>query len=79
MNIINTDVKFDVFDKPNKGGQHVPSSNYGLSGTHVSTGLIAVCKSEKSQYRNREVVLAMLDAGVKKIEELEQKGNKNEY
>ena len=63
------DIRLDVLENPNKGGQQVPSCNYGVKGTHLSTGLIASCKSERSQHRNKEIVIIMLEAGIKKIEE----------
>lgn len=64
------DVKFDIMDdgRP-KGGQHVPSFNHGVKGTHIPTGLEAACKTERSQHKNKLVVMAMLEFGLNILRE----------
>lgn len=65
--MIADDIRFDILGNPNKGGQQVPSSNYGLTATHIPTGLQATCKTERSQYENRLVAIAMIEAGLNKM------------
>lgn len=46
------------------GGQHVGVSPSGVWATHVPTGLKAFCNCERSQLRNRNIAVAMLEYGL---------------
>jgi len=48
---------------PPPGGQHVGVST-GVKITHVPTGLVAICKTERSQARNRVIALDMILGGL---------------
>ena len=47
-----------------KGGQHVGSWPYGVRIEHVDTGLVACCMSSRSQHRNREIAMHMIEAAL---------------
>jgi protein subunit release factor A len=46
-----------------KGGQHV-GTRTGVRVTHIPTGLSAVCETDRSQYRNRNVAVDMILGGL---------------
>lgn len=51
-----------------KGGQHAGVIPSGVCVTHVPTGLTATCFIERSQSRNRNVALAMIEYGLAELE-----------
>ena len=57
------DVRLQAEVRQHKGGQHV-GTPVGVWATHVPTGLRAFCNSERSQFKNRKVAVAMLEMGL---------------
>ena len=45
------------------GGQHVGTPS-GVKITHLPSGLIAECKTERSQHRNRQIAMDMILGGL---------------
>lgn len=62
MELDQNDIKVEVLRRP-PGGQHV-GTEAGVRVTHLPTGLVAECKAERSQYRNRQIALDMLMGGL---------------
>lgn len=62
------DCRIDIWDggRIRTGMQPVTTDN-GVKVTHLPTGLIAHVDGNPSQHKNRNVALAMLDAGVTEI------------
>lgn len=48
---------------PSAGGQHVGSSR-GLKVTHIPSGLIVICDTERSQHRNLAIAKDMIMGGL---------------
>jgi peptide chain release factor 2 len=62
------DLKVDVFRSSGPGGQHMQKTSSAVRLTHLPTGLMAICQSERSQYQNKEIALRILQARLLKLE-----------
>ncbi len=56
------DLKVETFRSSGPGGQHMQKTSSAVRLTHLTTGLVVTCQSERSQYRNKEIALKILQA-----------------
>lgn len=56
---------FEIWPKPKEGGMLLGIPK-GIKVTHLPTGLVAICDTERDQYKNRNLALAALSALVAK-------------
>ena len=71
INIKESDIKMDVYHSSGAGGQSVNTANSAVRLTHIPTGVVVTCQTERSQLRNRDRAMELLK--IKIQDEIRQK------
>ena len=57
-------LKIEIWPERQVGGQHVGTGPNGVRITHLPSGIVACCETERSQHINRMIAMEMIEAAV---------------
>jgi len=72
------DIKMDVYRASGAGGQHVNKTSSAVRLTHIPTGIVVACQTQRSQFQNKDYAMKMLISKLIHLKEQEHRDTIND-